>query len=811
MKIRSKLAFIILPIILISIVLMNIMFGMFFENYVVAQKTNQIDILKENFDSFLAAKESKYLGNINDWAHWNDTLLFAESMNPDYETNNLMESTFTNLDISFFILTDNNRNIKYKRYYSFENNEFSNFPADFPDDIRAIINTFTNNDDNYGIIQIGGDYYFTAASEITDSVGKQRTDGKLIFGRIIDSDIIGEIEKITQCRFLSIKTVTSQATGDKTVIKSENNKNNENIKDIQLYIPSPDIDSSVTIDFIFERELFSSGKERVISFSIINTAISIAIGIVIIIILWRFLSSPFTKVIEEVRKINLAKDSFERLPEVGRDEFYYLRKTINHMLGRIETVRNELRDSEKKLHATLSSVGDGIIAVDKDSKVQFLNPEAERLTGWKMQEAFNQPMDVVFVAIDEYTQESLNVVKMVCEKEDIVEFSNHTVLVSKEGTQKPIENIAAPIRNSNGDVFGCVFVFRDVSERREKQRRIEYLSYHDQLTGVYNRRYFQEVLQRLDTVENLPLSLLYIDVNGLKTINDAFGHQTGDRFIQRISDVFVKQCRPDDIIARTGGDEFAILLPKTNMAGAEKIADKIQRKVMLIKVMDIEISVSIGWDTKSTPGQDTYEVIRRAEDVMYRKKIFSSTTKRNGIIQSIMNALLVKNPREEAHSKRVSNICAELGKAYLLKDDEIKELKVSGALHDIGKIAIDDMVLNKEGRLSESERAQIQKHPETGYRLLGTSIEFTGIAEYILAHHERWDGAGYPRGLKGDDIPWRARIIAIADSYDAMTSDRPYRKALSKEDAIEELLKNAGSQFDPDIVQIFIKKVVAKL
>jgi HD-GYP domain-containing protein (c-di-GMP phosphodiesterase class II) len=244
---------------------------------------------------------------------------------------------------------------------------------------------------------------------------------------------------------------------------------------------------------------------------------------------------------------------------------------------------------------------------------------------------------------------------------------------------------------------------------------------------------------------------------------------------------------------------------------AEKLAKRIHEQIAKVRVMDIGISVSIGWDTKNSPDQNTEEIIKRAEDAMYRKKIFNTTSKRNGIVQSIMNSLLVKNPREEAHSKRVSNICAEIGRAYELSDDEIKELKVIGELHDIGKIAIDEAILNKEGSLSESERAQIQKHPETGYRLLGTSNEFTNIAEFILAHHERWDGKGYPRGLKGDEIPWKARIIAIADAYDAMTCDRPYRKALSKEDAMAELIKNAGTQFDVDIVQIFVNKVVAKL
>jgi diguanylate cyclase (GGDEF)-like protein len=324
---------------------------------------------------------------------------------------------------------------------------------------------------------------------------------------------------------------------------------------------------------------------------------------------------------------------------------------------------------------------------------------------------------------------------------------------------------------------------------------------------VYNRRFFDEELVRLDVCDNIPLSFLYIDVNGLKTVNDAFGHQVGDEFIMRISGIIKSVTRSCDIIARIGGDEFVVVLPETILSAAEQIAMLIKDHVSRIRVMDIEISISVGWDTKSSLDMDLYDVLKRAEDLMYSKKIFNSTTKMNGIIRSILNSLLIKNPRENAHSKRVSEICAKIGEAYHLSDDEIKELKTIGELHDIGKIAIDEAILNKEGSLSESEWAQIKKHPETGYRLLGTSNEFINLSEYILAHHERWDGRGYPRGLSAEEIPWKARIIAVADSYDAMTCDRPYRKALSKEEAIAQLKINSGTQFDPEIVTVFINSV----
>jgi len=227
-----------------------------------------------------------------------------------------------------------------------------------------------------------------------------------------------------------------------------------------------------------------------------------------------------------------------------------------------------------------------------------------------------------------------------------------------------------------------------------------------------------------------------------------------------------------------------------------------------ISIMDVHISISFGWETKVNIKQSAMDVLKSAENFMYQKKILNSTSKRNGIIKSILNTLLIKSPREEAHSIRVSKLCEQIGKAYQLNIDEIRELSTAGELHDIGKIAVDEAILNKSGSLSASEWAQIKHHPEIGYRLLGATTEFNNIAECVLAHHERWDGRGYPKGLKGEDINWKSRVIAVADAFDAMTCKRPYHKALSLMEAAEELKKNAGTQFDPDVVKVFVEKVL---
>ena len=485
--------------------------------------------------------------------------------------------------------------------------------------------------------------------------------------------------------------------------------------------------------------------------------------------------------------------------------FYVFKNRQTKIIDQLETIRL----SEEKLQATLLSVGDGIITIDKNGMVDYLNPVAEKLTGWRLAEAQGEKFEIVFNIINEYSRLPVeSPIQKVFETKEIIELANHTLLISLDGTERPIEDTAAPIIDKHGLIVGVVLVFRDFSEKKEKRTQIEYLSYRDYLTGLYNRRFFEEELIRLDTARNLPLSIIFIDVNGLKIINDAFGHQYGDQLIQEVSNGFKEECRADDIIARTGGDEFIILLPKTDKAAVEELVKRIKKRVEMKKILDIQISVSFGTDTKVFEEEDTVKVLKNAEDQMYQRKIIDSSSKRSAVIKSIHNTLLIKSPREAAHAKRVSIICEAVAQAYHLNDDAVNELKIAGELHDIGKIAIDEIVLNKQGELSADDWAQIKQHPEIGYRLLCTTNEYFNIAEYILAHHERWNGTGYPKGISGEEICWSARVITIADAYDAMISERPYRGAYSVEAAIAEIKKNAGIQFDSEIARVFVETVL---
>lgn len=482
---------------------------------------------------------------------------------------------------------------------------------------------------------------------------------------------------------------------------------------------------------------------------------------------------------------------------------------INERLAFMKRQYETLYRTENQFYFTLNAIGDGVITTDSLGLITFMNPVAVQLSGWLMDEIIGKPFNQYIVLQSELTHEVLeSPVDLVIKSQKVLHLANHTVMLTKAGEKIVIEDTASPIFDENGKLSGVVIVFRDHRYKQEKQREIEYLSYHDQLSGLYNRRYFEDMLRKLDIKSAWPLAILFIDVNGLKIVNDAFGHRAGDELITKVANTLSRYKRTDDVISRIGGDEFVIMMPRTEQLFINHYTKQVTQAFRHEQIMGIEISVSFGWDIKKNQDQDIFECLKQAEDRMYQSKIYYGGSKRNDIIKSISSALAMKSTEEEAHSQRVGESCVQLGRVLGFSEGECQKLKVAGELHDIGKIAIDEALLNKKGALTLTDWSQIKQHPETGYRLLNTSKEFYSIAEYVRAHHEFWDGKGYPSGLKGLEIPLNARIIAIADAYDAMTNDRAFRKALSREAAIDELMRCAGSQFDPELTRVFIEKVL---
>jgi PAS domain S-box/diguanylate cyclase (GGDEF) domain len=485
----------------------------------------------------------------------------------------------------------------------------------------------------------------------------------------------------------------------------------------------------------------------------------------------------------------------------GKTQFYSIIFDVTNR----EKYKQDLYHKKELLSITLNSIGDGVVTTDENGLITSLNQSAQDITGWHGQDYYNRHFTDVFRLINEETGKTVdNPIAKVLEKGKTIGLANHTALINKEGKAVPIADSAAPIRDEPGNVFGVVMVFRDVSKDREQQEQILYLSYHDTLTGLYNRRFIMEALKRLNTVESLPLAVIIGDVNGLKLTNDAFGHTEGDKLLKKVAAALKASCRKGDMIARWGGDEFLILLPNTPPKTVKSIIKRMMKNFKQRSKETLQISVSLGYAVKQKKDEKLKDILKEAEKWMYHKKLLEGKSYRNTIINTLLATLYEKNIETEEHSKRMESYCLAIGEKLALSIEELNELSLLAMLHDIGKIGVDQRILQKPGPLSAEEWEQIRHHSEIGYRIVKNIPELAIVAEYILLHHEHWDGEGYPKGYKGEEIPLLCRILAVIDAYDVMIHGRVYREACNMEEAITELKQNKGTQFDPKIVDLFV-------
>ncbi|MCK5811926.1 MAG: diguanylate cyclase [Clostridiales bacterium] len=462
----------------------------------------------------------------------------------------------------------------------------------------------------------------------------------------------------------------------------------------------------------------------------------------------------------------------------------------------------QLYEEKALLKTTLISVGDGVITTDRYQRITLINKVAQLLTGYSLKEAKGKLLLEVFQPITETTKVCCkDKIRNIYSKGQPHEFTENILLVSKNGIEFPIEGIITPIKESSGVINGAVVVFRDYSERKEKQDKIEYLSFHDKLTGLYNRRFFDEECLRLDTKRNYPLSVVMADVNGLKLLNDAYGHVSGDELLITFATILKEHMRADDIVSRVGGDEFVLLLPSTKEEEANEIINRIKEKLSTKRICNIPISVAFGCHTKTEEKTEFSMIYQQAEINMYKNKLKESESLKKEVVGEIIKELHNKFPKEKAHSKEVATLCEKFGKVLELNETEINKLYQLGYYHNIGNIS------NLNNSLSKKTKTNKELYTETAYQILRSVNEYADISNIVLQHNERWDGLGLPRGLYKEKITIQARILAIVNAYNNMIIGKGI-KQLSKEKALLQIHKDSKTLYDPTLVDIFINKVI---
>lgn len=361
--------------------------------------------------------------------------------------------------------------------------------------------------------------------------------------------------------------------------------------------------------------------------------------------------------------------------------------------------------------------------------------------------------------------------------------------------------------SNDGSPVEIQAIAQDVTRKRAIDEKVRYLSYHDKLTGLFNRAWFDEQIKMLEAEEQYPFTVIIGDMNGLKVANDLFGHKTGDTLLAVTAEILRRCCRDSDVISRLGGDEFAILLPGAGEEVAREVCQRIRNHCEATRMKPLNPSIALGYATRKDNTYSLEELMKEADDRMYRNKLNVSNSLRSSLIMSLQASLEEKTLETKDHAERIKATSLAVGRKLGLSDNLLDQLSLASIMHDIGKIGIPDSILTKPGKLTPDEWDVMKKHCEIGYNILNTSTNMQAVGEYILHHHERWDGTGYPTGLKGTDIPLLSRIISVVDSYDVMRHNRVYSRAMTAEEALMELKRCKCSQFDPTVVDVFCEMV----
>ncbi|MDR3589526.1 MAG: PAS domain S-box protein [Negativicutes bacterium] len=496
-------------------------------------------------------------------------------------------------------------------------------------------------------------------------------------------------------------------------------------------------------------------------------------------------------------KERLLQESFEELT-ASHEELTAGEEELRLVYSEVVAANSKLSQSNRTIEEIFNASGDGFVVNDPENgAILAVNRRMTEMFGFS-EEEFKQ-QGIVLISTPALKEEALARIRKTV-NEGIQVYERETA--DRNGRRMVVE-----INSSPAVIDGktcCLALMRDVTDRKQMEARIEFLSLHDSLTGVYNRTFFEEELLRLQTRNEQAVGMFVCDVDGLKLINDTLGHRQGDELLKNVARLLAAHVKEPDFVARIGGDEFAVLLFAPTHEEMQQLETRYRNTVeeYNLRTPHLPLSLSLGWSVAAAANID--QTFKQADNNMYRQKMHQSQSVRSAIVGTMMKALEARDHITEGHADRLENLMERMGRRLRLPQADLADLRLFAKFHDIGKVGIPDSILNKPGKLTAEEYAVMQRHCEIGFRIARASPDLAPIADWVLKHQEHWNGNGYPLGLSGAEIPIQCRMLGIIDAYDAMTSDRPYRQAMRHEDAIEEIRRYAGIQFDPRLAEEFI-------
>ncbi|MEN6388862.1 MAG: HD domain-containing phosphohydrolase [Syntrophomonas sp.] len=745
-----------------------------------------------------------------DWATWDDAYRFIADGNQAFVDANLVDSAFSTKRINLMMFIDNTGRIVYAKGFDLRSNCSAPVPESLSQELREHPQLLRSDQDLKtisGIISLSETPVMVSLSPVLPSNKTGNVRGTLIVGRFLDAGVISDLQDVTQISLAvqplkdigglpDYRTAVQSISSSKPVavrILDQNRAAGYTLVNDILGKPV------LALRIILPRDLFNQGQTTIYYTSLFIVLISLVFGSLTLFLIEKLVLSRIFRLSRDVNNIGDRGFGF-RLKEMGSDELGVLTTSINRMLQDLEQSHQQLVESDRRFRRITDNMLDIIAQVDLEGRFEYLSPSYRKVLGSIGFDPIGKRFSsVIYPADSEIIQETLKQVFMTGSPV-YAEFRCQPA----EGPLLWMETVVNPLMNEKDECTGVVLVARDVTLRKEAEEQIHFISLHDSLTGLYNRTYFEQEMLSLEGPESLPVAMMICDLDGLKFINDTLGHKTGDALLLKAAQIIRDSCSDDTTKARIGGDEFALLFKCCSRPQVESVYARIKKEVAehCRIAPDLPLAISIGFALRHDATLSMADLFREADNNMYREKLHSQQSGHSGLISSLMQALQERDFITGGHVERMEKLTLQMGKALELSHSQLNDLLLFTRFHDIGKVGIPDAILFKPGPLTPEEYDVMKRHSEIGYRIARAAADLQPVAELILKHHEWWNGQGYPLGLKGQEIPLECRIIAIIDAYDAMTSERPYRQALSREQAIAELKRYSGTRFEPELVEL---------
>lgn len=791
--------------------LLGITYGIFywvFYGYIDVAQKNQMDKDFEMMAAIIENEKENLNSILKDWAYWDDTYNFINDRNPTYVTVNLNQETLENLSLNMMLFVNQSGEVVGYEDANLMDEEAAGLVEKINQN-NFYTGLLTDDEDTKTELMIQDRQpYLIAFGRVNTSNHQGLSNGNIVMVKKFDDEMTAYIKALTGVHLELREAGTAVAITENQIQKRE--------FDGRPFLTTSrfqrDGFGEATILMTISRveENYSLIKDQFNLFMISFMLMLLLILGIDYFLVNRYFLIRIEKLIAFTKEVRLKRDTTLVIEMDGNDELKTLAVSTNQMLQEIDQANQNLKMMDERYRLIMEATNDGYLDIWVKRKEAYISPEWKQLIGYQGKDGQHLYQDF-FSKIHGECKKRLesSFMDILSGKTDYFE-AEYRVQSEMYGMIWVSHRGKVVQRDENNEPLRFISTLSNITKRKTNEEEILFLSYSDPLTQLKNRDYMKIQFKAISQEKSAHYFIIMCDVNGLKLTNDAFGHQEGDQILIAVSKVLRRLCRVTDIISRWPGDEFVILLKDINQEGVCQLIRDITNAIEKVRDFHLNISVAMGYAESNAEQKSPEDVLNLAENRMYRNKLMESSSSRNATIRSLARTLHEKSTETEAHTMRITQLSKALGRRLDLRKDQMDELELLSLLHDIGKIGIPEYILDKPTKLSNEEWEIIKTHSEIGYRIAKSTPALEHIAEYILAHHEKYDGTGYPNGLKAQEIPYLGRIITVVDSFDVMTHSRSYKKASDLSYAISELKGCSGTQFDPEIVTVFLDMIEAE-